>query len=284
MTGVAMGEGWTDRYLALLGLPREAPGLAALARLTRAQILTVPFENSHALRRRRAAGSGPEAGPVAPIDLEAVLASWEARRAGGVCFEHAAAFGTLLRRLGYDVTDIAGEISFPGSHQALVAALGGRRFLLDVGEGCPFFEPIPLDEVVEVRRAGLAFRFRVDAEDPGLCRLEREVDGAWSLFCRFWLRPQPPEAREAAYQRHHTARLTWVTNAMVLVACRADEVISFRELALTRFTPGGKVVAPVQDAAAWSALPGLAGLPGMPLGEVVAAWAEVNGRERPKGM
>jgi arylamine N-acetyltransferase len=277
----APGPAWADRYLALLGLPREAPGLAALARLTRAQILTVPFENSHALLRRRAAG---DEGPVPPVDLEAVLASWEARRAGGVCFEHAAAFGTLLRRLGYDVTDIAGEISFPGSHQALVVALGGRRYLLDVGEGCPFFEPIPLDEVVEVRRAGLAFRFRVDADDPGLCRLEREVDGAWSLFCRFWLRPQPPEAREAAYQRHHTARLTWVTNALVLVACRADEVISFRELRLTRFTPEGKVVAPVEDAAAWARLPVEAGIPGMPIAEVVGAWAAVNGKARPTGL
>lgn len=273
------GAAWADRYLTLLGLTREAPGIEALGRLARAQILTVPFENSHALLRRRAAGEGP----VAPVDLEAVLASWEARRAGGVCFEHAAAFGALLRDLGYRVTDVAGEISFPGSHQALLVELGGRRWLLDVGEGCPFFEPIPLDQEVVVRRAGLAFRFRVDPGDPGLCRLEREVDGAWSLFCRFWLRPQPPEAREAAYQRHHTARLTWVTGALVLVACRPDEVLSFRELRLTRFTPAGKAVEPVEDAAAWARLPALAGLPALPLARLARTWAALNGRAPPPG-
>ncbi len=47
--GVAAGVAWAERYLRLLGLPREAPGLEALGRLTRAQILTVPFENSHAI-------------------------------------------------------------------------------------------------------------------------------------------------------------------------------------------------------------------------------------------
>jgi arylamine N-acetyltransferase len=270
---------WVRRYLALLGVEEGAPTLGRLGRLVRAQVLTVPFENSGSLLRREAAG----AGPLPPLDPEALLAAWEARSAGGVCFEHTEAFGRLLAALGYAVTPIAGEISFPGSHQALVVEAGGARWLLDVGEGSPFFEPIPLDRTFEVRRAGLGFRFRADPADAGVWLLERALEGDWKLFCRFWLRPQSPTDREIAYQRHHRARETWVTNAMVLVRCREDEVISFRDFRLTRYAPGAKVAEPVQDPAAWARLLDLAGLPALPLPAAARAWAAINGREVPTG-
>ena len=55
---------WTDRYLVLLGVEREAPSLDALTRLVRAQVLTVPFENITALLRRRdARPAGAADGP-----------------------------------------------------------------------------------------------------------------------------------------------------------------------------------------------------------------------------
>ena len=103
---------WVRRYLALIGIDREAPSLDGLGRLIRAHVATVPFENSASLLRRLAAGTGP----VPPLDSEALLAAWEARSAGGVCFEHTEMFGRLLGALGYPVVPIGGEISFPGSH------------------------------------------------------------------------------------------------------------------------------------------------------------------------
>jgi arylamine N-acetyltransferase len=275
----APSPSWVSRYLALLGVEHAAPGLESLRRLVRAQVLTVPFENSGSLLRRQAAGTGP----VPPLDAEALLTAWEERRAGGVCFEHTEAFGRLLAELGYAVTPIAGEISFPGSHQALVVEAGGARWLLDVGEGSPFFEPIPLDRTFEVRRAGLGFRFGAAPGDAGGWLLERALEGGWTPFCRFLPRPQSPAEREAAYQRHHRARETWVTNAMVLVRCHEDEVVSFREFKLTRFGPGGKVAEPVDVPAAWARLPALAALPALPIAAVARAWAAINGRDLPAG-
>ncbi|GEJ58856.1 arylamine N-acetyltransferase family protein [Anaeromyxobacter diazotrophicus] len=270
---------WVSRYLALLGVEHAAPSLEQLRQLVRAQVLTVPFENSGSLLRRQAAG----AGPVPPLDPEALLAAWEQRRAGGVCFEHTEAFGLLLAELGYPVTPIAGEISFPGSHQALLVEAGGARWLLDVGEGSPLLEPIPLDRAFEVRRAGLGFRFKSDPADAGVWLLERALEGSWKPFCRFWLRPQSRADREVAYQRHHRAGETWVTNSMVLVRCHEDEVVSFREFKLTRFTPAGKATAPVEAPGAWARLPGLAGLPALPLPAAARAWAAINGRALPAG-
>ena len=273
---------WTHRYLALLGEPPRPPSRAALGRLVRAQLTTIPFENSLALRRRMAAG---DAGPVAPIDTDAVLLDWLARRAGGVCFEHTALFGRLLQALGYALTPIAGEISFPGSHQALVLSLERRQWLVDVGNGAPFFEPIPLDQTLELGHAGLVFRFGPDANDPGIWLQEREIDGAWKTWCRYRLQAQSAADRETAYQRHHRPRETWVTNSIVLMACGDDEVLVVRNGEQHRHrAQGGPSTTRLADAGDWAALPAAVGLPAWPALEVAQTWAAINGQPLPPGL
>lgn len=269
-----------ERYLSLIGVGWEAPGLDGLRRLVRAHVQTVPFENSGSLLRRREAGSGP----VRAIDSEALLAVWEARRAGGVCFEHTEMFGRLLAELGYDVSPVAGEISFPGSHQALVVAFGGARWLVDVGNGAPFFEPIPLDRPFEIQRLGLGYRFDVDPGDPGVWIQARAVEGGWKPHCRYLLRPQSPEDRETAYQRHHRPRDTWVTSSIVLIRSREEEVLVFRNMDQHRYTTQGKRSSRVEDPEGWARLAGSFGLPAYPVGEVARAWAAINGEPLPKGL
>lgn len=273
------GSEWVKRYLALIGTDREAPTLEGLGRLIRAHVATVPFENSGSLLRRLAAGTGP----VPPLDAEALLAAWEARSAGGVCFEHTEMFGRLLGALGYPILPIAGEISFLGSHQALLADVGGARWLVDVGNGAPFFEPIPLDRPFEIRRAGLGYRFRADPADKGVWVQERALEGGWKPYCRYLLRPQSSAERDLAYQRHHRAGETWVTNQIVLIRSGEDEVLVFRSGEQTRYTPDGKVAERVEDPAAWARLPALLGLPALPLSAAARAWALINGRSTPPG-
>jgi len=270
---------WVSRYLALLRVEHAAPGVEALARLIRAHVQTVPFENATSLLRRRAAGTGP----VPALDPEALLASWEARSGGGVCFEHSELFGRLLGALGYPVTPIAGEISFPGSHQALLADVAGKRWLVDVGNGAPFLEPIPLDRPFEIRRAGLGYRFHAAPADAGVWVQERALEAGWKPYCRYLLRPQSQADRELAYQRHHRARETWVTSAIVLIRSREGEVLAFRDGERTLYRPEGKVTERVEDPAGWARLPGLLGLPALPLPAAARAWAAINGRALPPG-
>jgi arylamine N-acetyltransferase len=271
---------WTSRYLALIGVEQEAPGLDGLRRLVRAHVQKVPFENSASLLRRHAAGEGP----VPQLDTETLLGSWEAGRAGGVCFEHTEMFGRLLVELRYSVTPIAGEISFPGSHQALLVELGGARWLVDVGNGAPFFEPFPLDRPFEIERFGLGYRFDVDPDDPGVWIQERALEGGWHPYCRYFLRPQSRVERETAYQRHHRPRATWVTNSIVLIRSREEEVLVFRNMDQHRYTADGKVSVRVEDPEGWARLPGLLGLPALPVRELAEAWAAINGQPLPKGV
>jgi N-hydroxyarylamine O-acetyltransferase len=237
---------WIGRYLELLRVEHPEPSLARLRLLTAAHLATVPFSNVTCILRRREAGEGP----VPPLDPEAILATWEQGRGGGVCFEIAEMVWRLLVGLGYQAHIALGWRGFLGSHQGVVVALDDRRYLIDVGNGSPFFEPIPLGRPFEVRRAGLAFRFHAETD---AAFQERWMDGEWQTFCRYELGPPDEQLREAAYQRHHTLGESWVVDSLRLIRCLPDEVLSLRRSELVRYTCTGKETRPVSDPAAVAA-------------------------------
>src|SRR3954452_15994453 len=138
---------WTQRYLDLLGIDVPAPKLEGLRAITSVHPRRVPFENISSILRRRDRGVR---GPVPPLDLDVLLEAWCARRGGGVCFEVASMVDRLLVELGYRTRLVLAQITFPGSHQATLVELDGQRFLVDVGNGAPFLEPIPLDGEFEL--------------------------------------------------------------------------------------------------------------------------------------
>ena len=142
------------------------------------------FENVTAILRRARvpARSGAGGGLRRPAG-----APWPRSAGAAVCFELAPLFRRLLAALGYQVTPILAQISFPGSHHATIVDLDGVRSLVDVGSGAPLWRPFPLQETVEVHHAGLSFRFRPDG--PGVHLQERLIDGAWEAHCRYDLRP-----------------------------------------------------------------------------------------------
>jgi N-hydroxyarylamine O-acetyltransferase len=241
ITQAVPDQAWVERYLAMLGVQREAPSLDALRRLTRAQVTRVPFVNVTAILRRTA---HPGDGPVAPLDPEVVLQTWEQRAGGGVCFEHALMFTRLLVGLGYDARRVLGRVGTVaplGVHQAVAIDLDGARYLADTGNGAPFFDPIPLDGPFEIHAAGLGWRFRPD-EQPGWWAQDRLIDGAWEPFADYNLGPVDPAAAEHAYQHLHRPGGGWVVGILTMVHSGDDVVTSVRGDQLTRFTPEGKEV------------------------------------------
>jgi arylamine N-acetyltransferase len=262
VNAVPPSQAWLSRYLELLEVAWSAPDLPGLGRLTRSHLSRVPFENVTSILRRSAS---PQA-EVPPLEPELVLDSWVERRAGGVCFEVTEMFGLLLRGLGYRAYPVLAQITFPGSHQALVVEVDGSRLLLDVANGAPLFEPIPLAGTVEVRQAGLAYRFRPEPSAPGGWLQERWIDASWAPFARYDLRPADPEARRQAFQRHHLRGQSWVVDSLRLVRCADDEVHALRDGQLTRFTDDGKHVERITQPSAYARLAtDVFGLPGLPI-------------------
>jgi arylamine N-acetyltransferase len=260
-----------QRYLDLLQVEVAASTLDALRQLTRAHLRRVPFENVSAILRRQAHGRAP----VAPLDPDELLQAWCERRAGGVCFEIVAMLDRLLAGLGYVTHPVLAQISFPGSHQANLVELDGRRLLVDVGNGAPFPEPIPLDGTYEVRHAGLAYRFRPTPE-PDRWVQDRWIDGEWVPFATYALAPPDPAVREDAYQRHHTPGQSWVVDNLVVTSCTSEQVWSLRDDVLRHFTPAGKRAEQILDPAQYARLAAeLFDLPGLP---IERAWRALQER------
>ena len=267
-----MADGWSTRYLELLGVPAGPPSREHLDAIVRAH-RAITFECVSSLIRRHAAGSGP----VPPLDLERQLDAWTARAGGGVCFEFGAMLGPLLVDLGYRAWPVLARISFPGSHSALMAELDGRTHLVDVGNGQPILEAIPIDEPFEIDRAGLRYRFRRDPDDGRLIQ-DRFVEGAFRPFVTYELEAATPAELEASYQRHHALPPeSFVIGSFRLVAIGEDEVVQLRDRELTTWRQGGKTVETVRDVAHYRELvAGPLGLPGMDVERGLRAWAAIN--------
>ncbi|MCC7022103.1 MAG: arylamine N-acetyltransferase [Thermomicrobiales bacterium] len=259
-------DDWVARYLALLGLEREPPSLPALAAITRAHLREVAFENITSHQRRAASTDGS----VPPIDLDRLLANWEGRQGGGVCFEIASMVSRLLQALGYEATVVLGQISLPGAHQAVVVDIEGSRSLVDVGCGSPIVAPIPLSGETEVRFAGLAYRFR-PGETADEWVQDRWIDGAWAPFCRYDLRPADAAGRNAGYQRHHTPGASWVLGPPRIIRFRDDAVVSLTGDELTTYTSDDKRTERLANPDYPQLAAELFDLPAMPIADVVRA-------------
>jgi arylamine N-acetyltransferase len=139
MPDVSMTTPERDRYLRVLGVARREPGLGALAELTAAHVIRVPFENlSKLLRYHRSGFRGIP-------DLATVLDDVEAFHLGGTCYSNNFHLYRLLKVLGYEVTLCGADMSRPDVHLVSLVLLEGREYLVDAGYGAPFLDPLPRD-------------------------------------------------------------------------------------------------------------------------------------------
>lgn len=166
----------TAAYLRRIGLdepPEVTP--AGLAGLMSAHLAAVPFENLDI-----------HMGVPIELDVDAIVAKLVERGRGGFCYELNGAFAELLGWLGFSVSLLEARVhtpdgpGIPFDHLCLEVDVGdgGGPWLVDVGFGSAFAEPLHLDVgPVEQRDPAGVFQV-VDAGDgwEGWCDLVQ--DGA----------------------------------------------------------------------------------------------------------
>lgn len=161
-----------NRYQRLLDIEPGAPSLEDLRRLVRSQIQRVPFENVSKLWRFQRKGL------CSMVSLEDHLDGIEHHRFGGTCYANNWHFGQLLRHLGYEVGFCGADMSQPDVHTVLIVVLDGREFLVDVGYGAPFYEPVPRDLESSIEIAWGRCKYVFHPLDPmGRTRLEMYRSG-----------------------------------------------------------------------------------------------------------
>ena len=191
-----------EAYLRRLGFPAPpAADLDGLRRLQRAHLEAVPFENSSVLRGE-------------PIVLEPprLVRKVVAAGRGGFCFELNGAFAWLLGELGFDVALLPGRfwsdtgLGPENEHLALRVTLGGEPWLVDVGAGYSFREPLRLAPGDEQADPSGTFRLVIPADDAAAIDVEwRHRDGTWRPHYRFEDRPVGLDAFAAVCEHLRTS-------------------------------------------------------------------------------
>jgi len=203
-----------ERYLSILGIEAAPPSLDHLHRLVRAQLTRVPFENISKLFLKKTQGAS-----CIP-SLEEHLDGIERFSFGGTCYANNPYFSQLLRHLGYKVDMCGADMSKPDVHVVSIVRLEGREYLVDVGYGAPFFEPMA----------------------RGLDREHEIVFGR----NRYVLHPLDRRGR-SRMDHFHDGQLIHGYNVVVIERFFPDRSLRFHNFTLTESTPEGATTTRLAD-------------------------------------
>lgn len=200
------------------------PSAETLRALQLAHLRTVPFENLSI-----------HAGESIVLDDKALFTKIVTNRRGGFCYECNGLFAALLRTLGFDVTMLSAEVanagggySQPFDHMTLMVN-EAQRWLVDVGFGDSFLEPLLLDErgeQVQGRRA-----YQIAEEDGYLVLRQREKD-TWIPQYRFTLQPYEYEDFAGMCRYHQTSPESHFTQKRVCSRATESGRITLSEMRL----------------------------------------------------
>lgn len=186
-----MNEQLRGRYLHVLGLEESSPTLEFLKRIVTAHLMRAPFENISKLYRFRLNGR------TSIPDLDEYLDGIEEMNFGGTCYANNTHLQSLLCGLGFKVKLCGADMSQPDVHAVSMVELEDREFLVDVGYGAPFFEPLPRDLesnlIIDFGRC----RYVLHPQDAeGRSQLEMLRDGR--LVHAYLAKPKPKSPGEFA--------------------------------------------------------------------------------------
>lgn len=211
-----------------------APTAETLRGLQVAHLLAVPFENLSI-----------HAGEPIVLADEDLFTKIVERGRGGFCYEANGLFAALLRALGFKVQMLSAEVANaedgygpPFDHMALAVTLG-ERWLVDVGFGDSFLEPLLLDERGEQAQGGRTFR--LDVEGDYLRLLRRDEGGEWKAQYRFTLEPHEYADYAEMCHFHQTSPQSHFTRARVCSRATEDGRITLSGMRfITTTERGGK--------------------------------------------
>jgi N-hydroxyarylamine O-acetyltransferase len=162
-----------------------APNAETLRELQVAHLKAVPFENLSI-----------HAGQPIVLEDEALFTKIVENRRGGFCYEANGLFAALLRAIGFDVAMLSAEVANAEGefgpdfdHMTLMVSLA-QRWLVDVGFGDSFLEPLLLDERGEQAQGNRSYRILPPtSETDHLVLMQRNEGDEWKPQYRFTLQP-----------------------------------------------------------------------------------------------
>ncbi len=199
------------------------PSAETLRELQLAHLLAVPFENL-SIHAKQA---------IVLAD-EALFSKIVRRRRGGFCYECNGLFAALLRALGFEVAMLSAEVANADGvfgpafdHMTLMVSLE-QRWLVDVGFGDSFLEPLRLDEPGEQLEGSRAYQILTDGSLFTL--MQRIDDGEWKAQYRFTLQPHNFDDFAEMCNYHQTSPQSHFTSARICSLATAEGRITLSDM------------------------------------------------------
>lgn len=168
----------TDRYLKILHLKETNIDLSFLRKLIRAHLHTIPYEN---FSKFHYAQSAKYSGNYIPT-TEEFLMRYTNQGWGGTCYPLNIHFSKLLQSIGFDCS----LVRVRSGHIAIMVHFDSRSYYVDVGYGCPLFQPIilPDERIYKFRKMGEEVIIRrvegktysIDRHADGKSFVKKEID------------------------------------------------------------------------------------------------------------
>jgi len=232
-------------YLARIRFAGPAdPNPETLRRLHLAHLRTVPFENLDISLGRQIV-----------CEEKRILFKVVELRRGGFCYELNGAFAALLRALGYSTTLLSARVSrADGSaspefdHLALRVDLD-EPWLVDVGFGDSFLEPLPLRDGIEQEQHGR--KFRITEAEGGMIVERQETTGQWKPQYQFTLVPRQLSEFGPRCHYHQTSPDSHFTQQRICTLATPDGRISLSDLKFIRTSHAVREEHLLNDEAEW---------------------------------
>ena len=209
-----------------------APAAQTLRDLQVAHLLTVPFENLSIHAKQ----------PIV-LEDEALFTKIVENKRGGFCYEANGLFAALLRALGFDVWMLSAEVANAEGgfgpnfdHMALMVSLE-QRWLVDVGFGDSFLEPLLLDERSEQVQGSRAYRILPDSTH--LILMQRDAGDEWKAEYRFTLQPHEYDDYAEMCRYHQTSPQSHFTKARICSRATEEGRITLSEMRFIRTSKNG---------------------------------------------
>jgi N-hydroxyarylamine O-acetyltransferase len=217
------------------------PSAGTLRELQVAHLRTVPFENLSI-----------HAGEPIVLENDHLFTKIVDNKRGGFCYELNGLFAALLSALGFEVAMLAaGVAKAPRSsassrplaitelteddfgpvfdHMALLVNLD-QRWLVDVGFGDSFLEPLLLDESGEQVQGTQTFRIVKDNQHRIILRRNNDED--WKPQYRFTLQPHTYAEYEEMCHYHQTSPDSHFTKARICSRATEEGRITLSDMRL----------------------------------------------------
>jgi N-hydroxyarylamine O-acetyltransferase len=211
----------------------RAPTAETLRALQVAHLSAVAFENLSI-----------HIGEPIVLDDAALFAKIVEKRRGGFCYECNGLFAALLRALSFEVQMLSAEVANAEGdfgpafdHMTLVVSLE-ERWLVDVGFGDSFREPLRLDERGDQVQGKLGYR--IVGDGPVLTLLQRSEGEEWKAQYRFTVEPHEYADYDEMCRYHQTSPQSHFTRGRICSLATGDGRITLSDMRLITSKDGAK--------------------------------------------